>query len=477
MATLNSPLPHLPSHQDGLPPAQRRKAVLVILLGLVLVVLDGSIATLALPRIAAAMDVSAADAVWVITGYQLAVLGLLLPMASLGERIGYHRVYLHGMVVFGVASLLCALSQTLWQLVVFRTVQGLAGAAVMGVNAALVRQVYPLGLLGRGIALNAMVVAVASVAGPSLAAVILSALSWPWLFGLNVPLVALTVWLGWRCLPPSEAHGQTHIVLLDVILNILAFGLFFWAFDGLSTRGFADWRLTSQGVNSLAALLVSLFLWGWYVRRQWHLAAPLLPLDLLRMPVFALSMCSSVMAFSAQMLTFIALPFLCLTILHQTPLQAGLVVSVWPVAIVLMAPLAGRLIGRYSGAVLGGIGMAMLTLGSLLLALLSPADASPWQLAWRLALCGLGFGLFQSPNNHVILTTGPRERAGAAGGMLGTGRLTGQSLGAALAAGVFALWPPTLAPQGPQVAFALAAGCALLAGIASSLRAPAAARS
>ncbi|THU01940.1 MFS transporter [Lampropedia puyangensis] len=455
--------------QDGLPTAQRRKAVFVILLGLVLVVLDGTIVTLALPRIAHAFDVPAASAVWVVTGYQLAVLGLLLPMASLGERLGFRRVYLWGMVLFAISSALCTLSQSLWQLVACRVAQGLAGAAVMGVNAALVRQTYPSHLLGRGIALNAMTVAISSVAGPSFAALVLSALSWPWLFAINVPLAILTVWLGRKHLPANVRSPNQPFSALDWCLNMAAFALVFWGFDGLVTHGFSDGQLTPSGYSSAQGLAIGIAAWLWYLYRQRRLATPLFPLDLLRIPAFSLSMCASICAFSAQMLTFIALPFLSMSILQQSPLQTGILVSVWPVAIALTAPFAGRLIGHIQGATLGLLGMALLSLGLALTAALPLHTEMGWHVL-TLALCGIGFGLFQAPNNHIIMTVGPKNRSGAAGGMLGTARLTGQSLGAALAAGIFALFPPPQAVNGPQWAFALGAVCAALAGISSILR-------
>ncbi|MDH5855744.1 MFS transporter [Lampropedia aestuarii] len=457
---------------DGLPLPQRRKAIFVILLGITLVVLDGTIVTLALPSIANAFGVTASTSVWIITSYQLAVLGLLLPMASLGERFGYRQVYLGGMALFAVASALCFVSQAFWHLVLCRVAQGLAGAAVMGVNAALVRQTYPSHLLGRGIALNAVTVAIASVAGPSLAALILSVADWPWLFAINVPLAIVTIVLGRHHLPVSMPTQHQRFSSLDWVLNIAAFGLIFWAFDGLITHGFANGQLTDSGQISAAALAASLVLWIWYVRRQRKLATPLLPLDLLRIPAFSLSMGASICAFSSQMLAFIALPFLSLSILQQSPFETGILVSVWPIAIAMTAPFAGRLIGRVPGASLGLFGMVTLAVGLGAMAAMPLYAEMHWRIL-ALLLCGIGFGLFQAPNNHIILTVGPKHRSGAAGGMLGTARLTGQSLGAALAAGLFAFYPPPAATHGPQWAFAVAAVCALMAGISSILRKPA----
>jgi len=205
-----------------------------------------------------------------------------------------------------------------------------------------------------------------------------------------------------------------------------------------------------------------------YVRRQRRLVVPLLPVDLLRIPVFALSMCTSVAAFAAQTLAYVALPFLLLDGLGRSHVAAGLLITAWPLAIVATAPLAGRLIGRWPDGLLGGIGLALLALGLALLAAL-PAHPADADIALRMALCGVGFGLFQSPNNHTILTSAPAHRSGGASGMLGTARLAGQSTGAVLVAIVFGLLGAHDG-RGPAAALALAAGFAATAAVFSLLR-------
>ncbi|WP_421782208.1 MFS transporter [Extensimonas vulgaris] len=463
-------LPKSLSATPGAPDPERASslAMLVVVCGIAAAVLDASIVNLALPGIAQELQADAAQAIWVLNAYQMATLVMLLPLAALGERLGYRRVYLGGVILFTLASLGAMLAHSLWTLILARAVQGLGAAGVMSVNTALVRLIYPRALLGRGMAINSMVVAVSSVAGPAVAAAILSVASWPWLFALNLPLGAFVLWLGWRALP-FNAHphtGAQRLGWLDVLLNVLMFSLVFVGVDQLGVR-----REQKAGVDAGLgwALLVAGVLVGWfYVRRQRHLAAPLFPIDLLRIRVFALSMASSVGAFCAQTLAYVALPFLLLDTFGRTHLQAGLLISAWPLAIVAVAPLAGRLIGRYPGGLLGGIGMAVFACGLLLLALL-PAQPTNFDMVWRLALCGAGFALFQSPNNHTIVTSAPLHRSGAASGMLGTARLTGQTLGAVVLAGLFSLWPAQLG-RAPIVALWVAAGFAALAGVTSTLR-------
>ena len=459
---------------DGLPQPARLRAMLVIILGLTLSVLDISIVNLALPGIARELQADASSAIWIVNAYQLAALVLLLPLAALGDRLGYRRVYLVGMAVFTMASVGAMLATSLNGLILARALQGAGSAGIMSVNAAMVRLIYPRALLGRGVALNSLVVAGATMAGPSVAAAILSVATWPWLFALNLPLGIFTLWLGRRALPfnPAKAGGSGQpIALLDVALNIAMFTLIFIGVERLGVRMEGAAATTAQAGGAATGWLLlaaGLAVGAVFLRRQWPLAAPLFPVDLLRIPVFALSMGASVGAFCAQMLAFLALPFQFLEVQGRSHVEAGLLMTVWPLAIVLVAPIAGRLIGRIADGLLGGVGMAVFAAALLLLAW-QPAQAAAWDIAWRMALCGAGFALFQSPNNHTIVTTAPLHRSGAASGMLGTARLTGQTLGAVLLAGIFAVWTGHDG-RGESVALMVAAASAVLSGISSSLR-------
>jgi len=454
--------------QDGLPAPARYRAMVVIILGIALSVLDGTIVNLALPGIARDLHASAAQAVWVVNAYQVAIVALLLPCATLGDLVGYRRVYLSGLALFTAASLGCALADSLPLLAGARAIQGLGAAGIMSVNAALVRLIYPKSMLGRGIAINSLVVGTASVAGPSMAAGILSVASWHWLFAVNLPLGAAVLWMGFHALPQNTAARapSARLSWLDVLLNALMFSLVFLGVDTLGTRvGRSASSLDLAGAAMLAAgVLVGVV----YLRRQLKQPVPLFPMDLLRIPVFALSMCTSVAAFAAQMLAYIALPFLLIESYDRSPLQAGLLITAWPLSIVVVAPVVGRLIGRYPDGLLGGIGLGTMATGLALLAAL-PAQPANADIVWRMALCGIGFGLFQSPNNHTIVTTAPHNRSGAASGMLGTARLTGQTLGAALLAIIFSA-AGVHDGRGPVFALALAACFAAVAGSFSALR-------
>ncbi|TKC83085.1 MFS transporter [Trinickia terrae] len=442
--------------EQGLPLPQRYWAIVVVALGITLAVLDSAIANVALPTIARDLHASAAASIWVINAYQLSITISLLPLASLGDRIGYQRVYTAGLALFTVASLGCALSSTLPMLALARVIQGFGAAGIMSVNTALVRMIYPRAHLGRGIAINAMVVAVSSAVGPTVASAVLSVANWPWLFAINVPIGVAATTGALRALPVNPGHESPYDYV-SAVMNAFVFGLMIFAIDGL---GHGE-RAGYAAAQLLGAVVVGYF----FVRRQLTQAAPLLPVDLLKIPVFALSIGTSVCSFCAQMLAFVSLPFLFQNTLGLSQVQTGLLITPWPFAIVFAAPLSGMLSDRYSAGLLGGVGLAALAAGLVLLATLG-AHPPPAAIVWRMALCGAGFGIFQSPNNRTLLASAPRERSGGASGMLGTARLTGQTLGAALVALIFGIAPVS----GPTVALYVAAGFAAVAAVVSTLR-------
>jgi MFS family permease len=287
--------------------------VLAIWLAISMAVLDSSIANIALPTIAAQLQAPAALSIWVINAYQLAITALLLPLSALGDRIGYRRVYLPGLAIFIAGSAACAMAHSLATLIAARMFQGIGAAAIMSMNAALVRATYPQSKLGRGIGYNALVLSLSSAAGPSIAALILSVGSWPWLFLINVPIGLASLLIGRKSLPVTQGHGRkpdyVAAVLSAVTLGALVYG---------------GETLARGEVGTGAPLLVIALVAGYVlVRREWHLEAPLLPLDLLRIPLLALSLATSVTTFAAQMCALVSLPFLLQNVLGRNVVESG----------------------------------------------------------------------------------------------------------------------------------------------------------
>src|SRR5271166_1652690 len=438
-----------PQTRDGLPQPQRRRAMLVVLTGLSMSVLDGAIANIALPTIAAELRTDPANAVWVVNAYQL------------GELRGYRRVFIGGLAVFTLGSLACALSGSLTTLVASRILQGFGGAGIMSVNTALLRFIYPADQLGRGIGINALVGSISAAIGPSVAAGILSIASWQWLFAINVPLGVVALMFARRELPRTPL-ARHRFDWLSAGLSAATFGALIIGIDNLR-------RLSMAVAFELACAAVAgaLFIW-----RQRMLAYPKLALELFARPVFALSVVGSICSFTAQNLTFVSLPFFLEEVLGRSAVETGLLMTPWPMAVGFTAPIAGWLADRrYPAGILGGIGLAVLSLGLVLVAS-QEAHAAVSRIAWWMAICGIGFGFFQSPNNRTILASAPRERAGSASGILATARLVGQTLGAALVGLIFSLTSagPGGIGRGAALALLVGAGFAAAGAVVSSLR-------
>ena len=442
---------------EGLPNPTRTIAFLTLGLGIVMAVLDGTIVNVALPTIALDQHVAAADAIWVVTGYQLAVTIALLPLAALGEAIGFRKIFISGLFLFAVASLLCAYSPSLLVLTIARILQGIGGAAIMGVNGALVRFIMPQRMLGRGLAGVAMVVAVSGAAGPTIAAAILAVASWHWLFLINVPLGIIGLFVGRLTLPVTPASG-VRFDTGSALLNAATFGFLISGLSSIGTTGVPLWIPIGQ----LAIALVAGVL---LVLRQTNRTAPMFPVDLLRIPAFRLSIVASVSSFAAQFLATVSLPFFFSRALNFSEVETGLLMTPWPVATAIIAPISGRLADRFAAGRLSGLGSLIFAVGLTSVALL-PAAPAIWDIVWRVALSGLGFGLFQSPNNKVMFSSAPRSRSGGASGMQSTARLLGQSIGAALAAIIFGL----TASYNLPLSLGVAAAFALVAAVVSIWR-------
>ncbi len=390
-----------PAPPDGLPVPRRYWAIVAIVLAIAMSVLDSTIVNVALPTIARDFRVSAAASIWVINAYQLAILVVLLPLAALGERVGYRRVSQIGLIVFTVASLGCALAPGLLSLSIARVIQGFGAGAIMSVNPALVRFTYP----QRSLAI--------------------------------------------RALPESERRGQP----LDYAGMLL-----YAATVALLLSGLQSLAHNAATPLALAQLGCALGL-GWLlVRHELPRATPVVPFDLLRIRLVSLSLATAVCAFTAQMTAFVALPFEIQRLGHSA-VETGLYMTPWPLALALAAPLAGRLADRHAAGILGGLGLAMMAAGLMLLAFF-PAGGSAAGFVWRMALCGAGFGFFQAPNNRTLISSAPRVRSGAAGGMLSGARLLGQAIGAAGVAILFRFSPAAGSNFALRVAALLALGAA-----------------
>lgn len=432
------------------------RGMAAILMSIALATLDTAIANTALPAIAADLHASPAASVWIINAYQLAAVATLLPFAALGGVLGHRRVYLGGLILFVLSSALCAFAWSLPTLIIARVLQGVGASAIMSVNAALIGSIFPHERLGRGLGMNALVVGTSFSIGPTVASLVLSVASWPWLFAINLPIGLFALAFAWNSLPVTRL-GSLPFDRLTAMLNVITFGALIFALSQAAQLG-----SMSSVMIALAVFLVGGAL---MLKREAGHPAPMFPLDLLKRPMFALSALTAFCSFATQGLAFVSLPFFFENTLGRDPVQTGFLMTPWSVVVAMIAPFAGRMSDRYPPGLLGGIGLAMLCLGMLSLASM-PADASLLSITARMVLCGIGFGFFQAPNQKALMTSAPKERSSGASGTIATARLIGQATGAALVALSFGI----SSSHGPVLALSIGAGFAAVGSVASGLR-------
>lgn len=444
----------VPDNSSGLPRQHRPIAIACVLAAMALVVLDAAIVNVALPTLAQSLHVTPANAVLTVSAYQMALVMALLPSAALGESQGFRRIFTGGIMLFAVASMLCAVAPTLPWLVAARFLQGLGGAAIMALGVPLLRHIVPADQFGAAIGWNALTVALCAAAGPTIGALILSLASWQWLFAVNIPL-AMMAFAATRSLPivagTSRRLDWTSVGLVALVVAVLVIG--------------AELIPARPAVSALL-IIVAVVAVPMLVRREKPKTAPLIPLDLLCDGSFRISVVASVCCFAGQAMAMVALPFYLQHALGKTPMSAGLFMTPWPLAVAVAAPVTSRLARSIPTAWLCAAGGAFLALG-LAAAALWPLVGDALPLAIFTMVCGIGFGLFQVPNNQNMFLAAPHERSAAAGGMQGTARLAGQTAGAVIMTLLLALMP---ADTAPRIGLGVGAMLALAAGLVSLLR-------
>ena len=408
-----------PAPATNLPVFKRNLAVLALVLTTLMSTLDAGIVNVALPQLAVGLHATPAATVWVATAFLMAISCSVPTTSSLGDALGRKRLFLIGVPLFTLASLGCALSPTLPALVACRVFQGLGTSMILAVAIPMYRALFPPARLGAILGINAMTVALGTCAGPSLGGLILAVASWPWLFLINLPIGALALALGWYAVP-FKAGVMTHFDWRGSLLGgcgIAAFLLGMHEISGVGTL----WR--AGLLLAACAALVALFL-----RNERRAIRPLLPLQLWKNGVFSLSVATAFWSFFGQGVAFIALPFLFQSAYNATPLRSALLFTPWPFVIMLVAPISGRLADKLRPSLLATVGLCIYSAG--LLAIASLGLRPPvWAVYASTALAGLGYGIFQAPNNREMQGSVPFSFASSAAAVLNLNRTLAQSAG------------------------------------------------
>jgi EmrB/QacA subfamily drug resistance transporter len=408
-------------------------AVLAVLcLGLFMILLDGTIVNIAIPRIMTAFGTGLSNVEWVMNAYVLAFAVLLVTLGRFGDLYGRRRLFVAGMALFTLASLACGLAPSIDWLIAFRVVQGAGGAAMMPATLSIIAAVFPAGKRGAAMGIWGGVSGLATAIGPSLGGLIVDGASWRWIFLINIPIGVIGVLLALRIVP--ESKNPTAVESLDLPgVGLISASLFCLTFALVEGQNYGWTSVVILGLFAAAAVAFALL----FVRER-RVRQPLIDFSLFRSADFAAGNATGFLLSAAMMGVFFTVPIFLQTVLGFSALKAGLVMSPMSVVIIFAAPAAGMLSDRLGSKWIVAAGMFILAFGLAWMAGLVPGNekitpaTTSLDLLFPFVLAGIGIGLSVAPVTSAVMATAPQDRVGNASGVLSTMRQVGSLMGIAI---------------------------------------------
>jgi EmrB/QacA subfamily drug resistance transporter len=403
--------------------------LLSVCIGQTIVGLDQRAILVALPTLTKTFHTALTTVQWTVLIYDLILIGLIITMGRLGDLFGRRRFYSLGFLIFVVASAVCGLSQTPGQLIFFRAVQAIGGSMIAANGRAIVSVALPREERGKALGLTSTAFHVGFLTGPSLGGFLIDTIGWRWIFYINMPFSLWGAYLAWKIIPETRAKEKISIDIPGALLLLVSNGLFIYAIDQLPRLG---WRhptfllILSLSVVALAFLLLA----------ESRTKTPILILSMFRTRLFSAGILSLfVISASLSAINFL-LPFYLQNLLGFSASQVGWIIVADSVIIMIMAPIAGSLSDRLGSRLLCTVGCAIVFVAQFFVASLD-LHSSILRIMFPLALWGVGWALFNSPNQSAILGAVTTDKIGAAAGMIATTARAGGAIGVALSATLF----------------------------------------
>ncbi len=398
-------------------------------MGIFLATIDGSIVNVALPTLVQSLKTDFSIIQWVVLGYLLTVTTLMLSIGRLGDMIGKKPLYIAGFIIFTTGSVFCGLSPTVYWLIGFRVFQALGSAMIMALGMAIVTEAFPPSERGKALGISGAVVSVGIAIGPSFGGIIISFLSWRWIFLVNIPIGIIGTYMVFKFVQSSKPKGKQkfdYLGALAMFVSILALLL------GLT--------LGQQQGFSQPIILVLFCIWLvsliFFITTEIKIEHPMVNLKFFRNAEFTVNLTNAFIAFIGVAGTIILLPFYLQNILGHSTIIVGLLLCVIPVTLGITSPISGILSDRFGTGIISTIGLIIILVGYYTTSLLDKNTS-----ILRYIICifplGLGMGIFQSPNNSSIMGSVSRQHLGIASGLISVSRTLGQTIGIAV---LGALW-------------------------------------
>jgi EmrB/QacA subfamily drug resistance transporter len=399
-------------------------------MGIFLSTIDGSIVNVALPTLVHAFNTDFAVVQWVVLAYLLTVSTLILSMGRWGDMVGKKPLYATGFVIFTLGSVMCGLSPAIYWLIGFRVFQAVGASMMMALGMAIVTEAFPPQERGKALGISGSIVSIGIVAGPVLGGVLIGALSWHWIFFVNLPIGIVGSLMVARFVPDHKPSGGQRFDYLGAATLFVSLIAFLLALTIGESIGFAE-------LSVLLLLAIWLLFLAIFIVVERRSSQPMIDLSLFQNRLFSVNLITGFISFLSIAGTIILMPFYLENVLGYAPSAVGLLLAIVPIAMGLTAPIAGSLSDRIGTRPITVVGLSMLVIGYYLVSTLT-VQATSLGYILRFMPVGIGMGVFQSPNNSAIMGAAPRARLGVASGLLAITRTVGQITGIAVMGAMWA---------------------------------------
>lgn len=396
--------------QGSAPPQAQTAVVWTAILASSMVFADGAIVTVAIPQMRESLHASLAEMQWVTNAYALTLSAFLLLGGAAGDAYGLRRVFMIGIACFGLTSLWCGLSQSAGMLIAARAFQGIGGALLVPGSLALISAHFPPEARGKAIGTWAAASAIAAALGPILGGWLIDVGPWQTIFWINLPVAGLALWLCWRRVPDSPAASDAPMDWIGAALAVIALGLLAY---GLTALGEQEGRRVTAALATVAGMVAL----GVFILHEKRTAAPMMPLDLFRVPAFANVNALTLLLYFALSGALFFLPTVLIEAHGYSATEAGSVFLPFTIVMALLSRLGGAMAHRFgvrrlltAGPVVTGLSFALLV----------PAvfHGNYWSaVAPVMAIMGLGMGITVAPLSTTVMNAAPGDRVGVASGI------------------------------------------------------------
>jgi len=399
--------------------------LIIVLMSTFMSALDGSIVNVALPKMARALNVTTSSIQLVAISYLIVIAGTVLIFGRLGDMLGKAKMFKFGMGLFTFGSLLCGITNSFPVLIMARIVQAIGAAGTMANNQGIITEIFPPNERGKALGFLGTSVALGSLVGPGLGGLIVGAASWEFIFLINVPIGIIALFYAIKLLPKGRKTVQGKMDGIGAILFMFTIVPLFVALSEGLNSGFTDPII----LTGFAASIISFIAFILVEKKKQN---PLLQLQIFSNKLFSLSIFCGFITFVAIFCNNIILPFYLQDVMSYTPQHTGLILMVYPLLLTVVAPISGALSDKIGSEVLTFIGLVLISLGLILMSILN-VDSTVLTMIIFIGIMSIGMGLFQSPNNSLIMSTVPKDKLGIAGSVNALVRNLGMVCGIALA--------------------------------------------